>query len=162
MECMTLELLPEFKHRYKSNARIYNIHNALYENITLFFDLGCYNTLIPKRLAVLSGHPLGFTREYKIGGTTVEAEAYSIEKIMIKDFALERIVAFAAEYTGEFASDILIGTNVMNNWKMIIDRKAKTTRVAKWVLLNYCILPKFFYKSQADGRIIQSFPCFVQ
>ena len=124
MECMTVELLPEFKHRYKIGAELYDRLNNRFSKINLFLDLGCYNTLIPKRLAVLSGQPLGFKRVYKIGGTIIEAEAYVIEKIMIKDFALERIVAFAADYTGEFASDILIGTNVMNNWKMTFDRKA--------------------------------------
>jgi len=124
MECMTLELLPEFKHRYKFEARLYDKLNSRFSKVKLFLNSGCYNTLIPKRLAVLSGQPLGFKREYRIGGTVVEAEAYSIEKIMLKDFALERVIAFAADYTGEFASDILIGTNVMNNWKMTIDKKA--------------------------------------
>ena len=124
MECTTLELLTEFNHRYKASATIYNIHSKLFEEVTLFFDLGCYNTLIPKDIAEIAGHPLGFTREYRIGGNIIEAEAYSIEKIMLKDYAIERVVAFAADYTGEFASDILIGTNVMNNWKMTFDRKA--------------------------------------
>ena len=124
MECTMLELQPELKHRYKFEARLYNRQNKNYVKVKLFLDTGCYNTLIPKSLAVLSGHPLGFKREYRIGGATVEAEAYLIEKIMIKNFTLERIVAFAADYTGEFASDILIGTNVMNNWKMTFDRKA--------------------------------------
>jgi len=124
MECMTLELLPHVKHRYKIGANLYNRLNNNYVTVDLFLDLGCYNTLIPKSLAVLSGHPLRFKREYRIGGAVVEAEAYSIEKIMIKDFTLEHVIAFAADYTGEFSSDILIGTNVMNNWKMTIDRKA--------------------------------------
>jgi len=124
MECTTLELLTKFNHRYKASAEIYNIQKKAFDKVTLFFDLGCYNTLIPKDIAVIAGHPLGFTREYRIGGAVVEAEAYSIEKIMLKDYAIERVVAFAADYTGEFSSDILIGTNVMNNWKMTIDRKA--------------------------------------
>ena len=119
-----MELLPHIKHRYKLRAKVYNRQNKNYAKVNLFLDSGCYNTLIPKSLAVVSGQPLGFKREYRIGGTTVEAEAYSIEKIMIKDFAIERVIAFAADYTGEFASDILIGTNVMSNWKMTIDKKA--------------------------------------
>ena len=79
MECTTLELLSEFKHRYKVSASIYNIQNLEFDDVTLFFDLGCYNTLIPKDIAVIAGHSLGFTREYKIGGNIIEAEAYSIE-----------------------------------------------------------------------------------
>ena len=124
MECTTLELLAESKHRYRILADLYNRLSSKYLEVTLFLDLGCYNTLIPKSLAEISGRSLGFKRSYKIGGNIIEAEAYSIEKIMLKDFAIERVVAFAADYTGEFSSDILIGTNVMNNWKMTIDRKA--------------------------------------
>lgn len=124
MECTTLELLPEFKHRYKANAKLYNIKTNLFDKVTLFFDLGCYNTMIPKRLAVSSGVPTGLKRKYAIGGTYIETEAYLIKKIILGGFTIERIVAFTAEYRGEFAHDILIGTNVMNNWKMNIDKKA--------------------------------------
>ena len=124
MVCTTLELLPESKHRYRILADLYNRLNSKYFEVTLFLDLGCYNTLIPKNLAEISGWSLGFTRSYKIGGEVIEAEAYSIEKIKLKDFIIERVIAFAAAYTGEFSSNILIGTNIMNNWKMTFDRKA--------------------------------------
>jgi len=124
MECTTLELLPKSKNRYRVRANIFNIKNKLFEKVTLFFDTGCYNTLVPKDVAITSGYPLNFKHSYKIGGGIVEAEAYLIEMIMLGGFAIKRIVAFAADYTGEFSSNILIGTNVMNNWKMTIDRKA--------------------------------------
>ena len=93
--------------------------------------MGCYNTLIPKNLAEISGRSLGFTRGYKIGGEVIEAEAYSIEKIKLKDFVIEHVIAFAAAYTGEFSSNILIGTNIMNNWKMTFDRKANIFQFAE-------------------------------
>ena len=124
MECMTVELLPNVKHRYKLGANLYNRLNKNYVTVDLFLDLGCYNTLIPRNLAEISGRSLGFSRKYKIGGDIIEAEAFSIDKILFKDFAIERVIAFAADYTGEFSSNILIGTNIMNNWKMTFDRKA--------------------------------------
>jgi hypothetical protein len=43
---------------------------------------------------------------------------------MIKDIVLERVLAFAADFSGELESDILLGTNVMNNWEMLINKKA--------------------------------------
>lgn len=123
MECTTLELLKKSKHRYRVRANIYNIKTKVFDRVTLFFDTGCYNTMIPKDIAEVTGKSLGFTRGYKIGGDIIEAEAYAIEKIMLGDFAVERVVAFAADYTGEFSSNILIGTNVMNNWEFKIKRK---------------------------------------
>ena len=124
MDNTILELLPNSKQRYRFDVNIYNIQDKIFERVTALLDTGCYNTMIPKRIAARFGRSLGFKRKYKIGGDSIEAEAYSIEKIMLKDFAIERVIAFAADYSGEFASDILIGTNVMNNWKMTFDRKA--------------------------------------
>ena len=79
MECTTLELLPESKHRYKVLADLYNRLNAKYFEVTLFLDLGCYNTLIPRNFAEISGTSLGFNRRYKIDGDVIEAEAFSID-----------------------------------------------------------------------------------
>jgi hypothetical protein len=125
MEFTNVELLPKFKHRYKFKASLSTIQHGRFKNVIIFLDLGCYNTMIPKRLAVQSGHPLGFKRNYNIGGAVVEAEAFLINKIMIKDVALERVFAFAANFSGELDSDdILLGTNVMNNWEMLINKKS--------------------------------------
>jgi hypothetical protein len=124
MEFINVELLPKFKHRYKIDAKLYNIQKKGFEDIVMFLDLGCYNTMIPKYFTVNTGYPLGFKRKYNIGGAIVEAEAFVINKIMIKDFALERVLAFAADFTGELEGNILIGANVMNNWEMVIHKKS--------------------------------------
>lgn len=126
MDSSTVELISLHKHRYKIEANIYNIRSNVFEDVVLLLDSGCYNTMIPKYVANISGRPLGFKHGYKIGGAVVEAEAYSIEKLLIGDLSLERVVAFAADYGGDFASDIILGTNVMNNWRMTIDKKANT------------------------------------
>jgi hypothetical protein len=52
---------------------------------------------------------------YSIGGSLIEAEAFSIEKIKIADVVLERVVAFAGDYKGGHEDDIILGTNVINN-----------------------------------------------
>jgi hypothetical protein len=80
--------------------------------------------MIPKYLAELSGSSLGFNMTYSLGGNIIEAEAFSIEKIKIDDFILERVIAFAGEYKGGHEDDIILGTNVINNWEMIISKKA--------------------------------------
>jgi hypothetical protein len=107
-------------------AELYNIQHKVFKEVVMFMDLGCYNTMIPKHYAVESGHPLGFKLAYNIGGSVVEAEAFLINKIMIGNIALERVIAFAADFAGELDGNILIGTNVMNNWEMVIHKKSNT------------------------------------
>jgi len=92
----------------------------------MFLDSGCFNTLIPRYLAEQAGRSLGFKMAYSLGGCIIEAEAFSIDKIMIGDFVLERVVAFAGNYKGGHEDDIILGTNVINNWEMIISKRAHT------------------------------------
>jgi len=122
MEYTTVDLSPKLEHRYKFDASIYNIKKMDFADIVILLDTGCYNTMMPKFLAEVTGKPLGFGRMYNIGGSTIEAEAYSINEIRIKDFVMKRVLVFAGEYIGEYRNDIILGTNVMNNWEMIIDK----------------------------------------
>jgi len=115
-----------FEHRYKFDASIYDIQKKEFRNTLIFLDTGCFNTMIPKYLAEISGRSLGFKMTYSLGGNIIQAEAYSIEKLMIEDVLLERIIAFAGEYKGGHEDDIILGTNVINNWEMIISKKNHT------------------------------------
>jgi len=119
----TAALSKLFEHRYKFLASIYDVQKNEYFNTTIFLDTGCHNTMIPKYLAERSGRSLGFKMKYRLGGNNIEAEAFSIEKIMICDFVLERVLAFAGDYKGGYEDDIILGTNVINNWEMIISKK---------------------------------------
>ena len=126
MKYSTTALSRLFEHRYKFIANIYNINKNEYRNVTIFLDTGCFNTMIPKYLAERSGRSLGFNMTYSLGGNIIEAEAYSIDKLMIGDIILERIIAFAGEYKGRHEDDIILGTNVINNWEMIINKKTNS------------------------------------
>ena len=123
MKYSTTALSKLFEHRYKFIASIYNIQKKEYRNVTIFLDTGCFNTMIPKYLAERSGRSLGFKMTYSLGGNVIEAEAFSVDKLMIAGIVLERIVAFAGEYRGGYEDDIILGTNVINNWEMIISKK---------------------------------------
>jgi len=124
----TVALSKKFKHRYKFFASIYKFAENEFADITVFLDTGCFNTMIPKRFANIAGRPLGFKKTFTIGGNKIEAEAYSIDKLMIGDLSLEKIVAFAGDYKGGYEDDIIIGTNVVNNWEMIISKKQHTLK----------------------------------
>ena len=115
-----------FEHRYKFDAGVYNLRTKKFVGTTIFLDTGCYNTMIPRYLAELSGHPLGVKMKYSLGASLIETEAFSIDKIMIGDFVIERVIAFAGNYKGGHEDDIILGTNVINNWEMIISKKEHT------------------------------------
>jgi hypothetical protein len=79
--------------------------------------------MIPRYLAEQTGRSLGFKMKYSLGGSIIKTEAFSIEKIMIGDFLLERVIAFAGDYKGSHEDDIILGTNVINNWEITICKK---------------------------------------
>jgi len=128
MKYATVELSRYFEHRYKFDAHIYNVRSGIFEKITVFLDTGCFNTMIPKHLAEVSGRSLGFKMAYNLGGRVIESEAYSIDKMKIGDVLLERLVVFAGEYPGDYGEDIILGANVMNNWEMLINKRAHMFR----------------------------------
>ena len=124
MKYATTALSKLFEHRYKIEVKIFNISKNVFRDVSVFLDTGCFNTMIPRYLAEHCGCSLGFKMKYSLGGNIIEAEAFSINKIMIGDFMLERVIAFAGEYKGNYEDDIILGTNVMNNWEMIISKKS--------------------------------------
>jgi hypothetical protein len=65
----------------------------------------------------------GFKVKYSLGASFIETEAFSIDKIMIGDFVIERVLAFAGNYKGSLKDDIILVTNVINNWEMLISKK---------------------------------------
>ncbi|WP_461250738.1 retropepsin-like aspartic protease [Treponema sp. R8-4-B8] len=115
-----------FEHRYKFDAGVFNLRTKEFVETSIFLDTGCYNTLIPRDLAEKSGHSLGFKMKYSLGASLIETEAFSIDKIMIGGFVLEKVLAFAGNYKGGQEDDIILGTNVINNWEMILSKKEHT------------------------------------
>ena len=126
MTYSTVALSKWFEHRYKFFANVYNLRTKKFVEATIFIDTGCYNTMIPRHLAEQSGHSLGFKVKYSLGANVVETEAFSIDKIMIGDLVIEKVLAFAGNYKGDHEDDIILGTNVINNWEMIISKKEHT------------------------------------
>jgi hypothetical protein len=80
MTYSTVALSKLFEHRYKFDTSIYKIRTKEFVETTIFLDTGCFNTLIPKSIAVQTGRSLGFKMNYSIGGSLIEAEAFSIRK----------------------------------------------------------------------------------
>jgi hypothetical protein len=113
----------EIPHRLIFQAKIYNKNENEFNTIRIMIDTGCYNTMIPLQRAKTTGTPLGLTRPIVIGASVMEAEVYVIDSLRIGGADLHNIYMLAAPFRGELADTILMGLNVLNNWKYIIHRK---------------------------------------
>ena len=93
------------------------------DKCTVIIDSGCPNSLIPLKYAKRFGQKLPFKRLIKIAGNEREAILYSLDGIKIGDFILNDVIMYAANFIGELEDSILLGLNVLNNWKRMISRK---------------------------------------
>jgi len=74
MTYLTVALSKSFEHRYKFDAYVYNLLEKDFEQVTVFLDTGCYNTMLPRHLAEKSGHSLGFKVKYSLGPRVVASK----------------------------------------------------------------------------------------
>ena len=124
-----IDLKENIEHRVKFNIEIYEIKNNIFNPIEVMLDTGCYNSLIPLNRAKLSGTPLNMKRSIVIGASAVETEAYIINKLNIGSLEIKNVFMLAAAFKGELADTILMGLNIINNWKCVIHRKANTLEI---------------------------------
>ena len=111
-------------------ANLFTVQNNKYlRDIDVIVDSGCTNTLIPIKYAErkINGVTLGIklkeTMDCTVLGETTTTQAYSIPKIVINNFVINRVMVFAADFKHPLLQDsILLGLNVMNNWLYTTDR----------------------------------------
>jgi hypothetical protein len=79
--------------------------------------------MIPSKLAFTSGIPLNMKRSIVIGASVIETEAFIIERIKIDSLEMNSVFMLAANFKGELADTVLLGLNVLNNWKYTVHRR---------------------------------------
>ena len=99
-------------------------------DIEAIVDSGCANTLLPLWVAkACGGLPLPMIRMVRVAGNTTKAQAFVIPEIEIGDFTLKSVMVLAADFQGELEDRMLLGPNVMNNWRFTVDRSVGKTGV---------------------------------
>ena len=79
-------------------------------------DTGCANTLVHLEYAAWYGKKRDHTQTVIIGGNKYEATLYTVRYFHVGDFCIRNVPVLAAEYTGSWARNILIGASVLKNW----------------------------------------------
>lgn len=113
-------------HRVYVTAAIKKIRpDVKIDEIRVMIDTGCYNTMIPLWVAQHTGYDLGINRAVAIGGSVGVGRLYALDHLTIGGCAMHRVVVLAYPFTrgNELYDTLLLGTNVLNNWKFTIDRK---------------------------------------
>jgi hypothetical protein len=118
-----VKLIQEEHHRLKFYSTIYCSDISDMRAIPVMLDTGCYNSLIPLSRAKISGIPIGMKRHIVIGASVIETKAYVISRLEIGGLNMKNVFMLAADFKGELADTILMGLNILNNWKYTIHRK---------------------------------------
>jgi hypothetical protein len=109
--------------RYVFPVRLWESRfNKFSESIDVLLDTGSFNTVIHKSLVESHGVMLKTTMMTSVGGFKGDANICIIDKILIGDHVLEKVAALAVSFEGELKDHILLGTNVTNNWKLVLSR----------------------------------------
>ncbi len=74
----SIHLNENFQHRLMFNADLFINEARAFKHINVMLDTGCYNTMIPLKLARVSGTPIGMKRPIVIGASVIETEAFII------------------------------------------------------------------------------------
>ena len=85
-------------------------------------DTACSTTLIPLKYAKKHGTKLNHKGEIVVGGYSYDANLYLFTEVSLGNFAISKLVAFAADYRGSIADRILLGNNVLYNFAMELYR----------------------------------------
>jgi len=139
-------------HRLKFSSEIYETRNHSKRSITVMLDTGCYNSLIPINRAKAFGVSINMKRHIVIGANVIETEAYIIDTLRISDMEIKSVFMLAAAFKGELADTILMGLNVLNNWKYTIHRKDNIIKIEESLPVN--IIPNIInpYRNYFDEK----------
>ena len=124
MSNFSVKLDAERSYRYAFQARLWNSqHKGFGSEVPFLLDTGAFNTLIHEGLVRKYGVMLRKTLMTSVGGYRGEANLCILEKIQIGGYVLEKVLAIAIPFSGELKDHVLLGANVINNWKMTLSRK---------------------------------------
>ncbi|MCL2047532.1 MAG: retroviral-like aspartic protease family protein [Defluviitaleaceae bacterium] len=121
MSSFSVKFNPNRPCRYVFDANLWDSHaNKFSKPIDVLFDTGAFNTTIHKMLVAKYGIMTNQTMKVTLGSYSGDANICILHKLRIGGHVLEKVVALAIPFDGELKDHILLGTNVMKNWKFAI------------------------------------------
>ena len=119
----TVNLIQRIRHRYVALASLSNADKShVMTDIRVLFDTGAFNTMIDATLAGKFGTLLPYSMAISIGGKAGKAQYCIIDSMTFGNFSMSRVFALAYPFEGWLMRNIILGTNVINNWDFTISR----------------------------------------
>ena len=143
-----------YNNRYVVQLRF--VRNAIFESETVI-DTACSTTLVPSKIAHKFGVRHGNKATVIVGGGTYEAVLYTFDDVWLGNLKIEKLSAFAAEYTGYLRNRILLGMNVLLN----LDLKLKRSKdgilqfdYEPWWIVKERKYPCGFFFAESGSRAV--------
>ena len=124
MSSFSVKLIQTRPSRYVFEANLWDSRAGGFSarNVEVLLDTGAFNTLIHAGLVKYHGVMLPQTLKTSIGGYSGNANICVLQKLQMGGHVLEKVVALAVPFQGELKDHILLGANVINNWKFTVSR----------------------------------------
>ena len=123
MSSFSVELDRKRLCRFVFEAHLWDFRlNRFGEATDVLLDTGSFNTIVHESLIKKYGIILNQTMKTRVGGFQGNANVCIIDKIKIGGHVLEKVAALSVPFEGELKDHILLGANVINNWKFLISR----------------------------------------
>ena len=121
-----IDRLYEIKYDYRYFCKVLFSPAITFGKVTnpwmkCIIDTGAFNTLIPLKYAkLLGGKRLNIMLNTVIAGRSHPTTGYLFKNIMIGGYKISHLIAFASEFEGVLKDMLLLGANVLFNWKLTL------------------------------------------
>ena len=95
-----------------------NKYKKFGESVKVLLDTGSFNTAIHNELAARYGTKTNQKMKISVGSYSGDADIFVLHKLPIGECVLEKVITIP--FDGELNNHILLGANVLKNWKFIV------------------------------------------
>ena len=117
---MLYSVMYDKKYNNRYVVQLSFLHNQ--DALEAVIDTACSTTLVPLSIAEQFGQKHGNRATVIVGGGTYDAVLYTFDNVKLGDLNIEKLSAFAANYTGYLQNRILLGMNVLLNLDIRLSR----------------------------------------
>ena len=117
---MSYSVMYDKKYNNRYIVRLMFSHDR--ESREAVIDTACSTTLVPLAIAEQFGLKHGNRATVIVGGGTYDAVLYTFDNVKLGDLTIEKLSAFAANYTGYLENRILLGMNLLLNLDIRLSR----------------------------------------
>ena len=145
-------------HLLKGHSRIWvraYINNV--QKVDVMIDTGCHTTMMDEVVAGKYGQVLPDKTVMNIGGKTMDVQGYILKSLSFETLEINNVFVWAmkCEPMDELFGKLLLGLNIMNNWKYSVSRNENIMAIEEDIFMDapeseYPYMHKFI-----DGKYVR-------